>query len=209
MTPSPNPSPAARPARKSAEQRSDDILAASAAVFAEQGYRRTDVQHIADRAGVGKGTVYRFFPTKQALFLATVEDSVSRLRATVNEAVAGLADPVERVRTAARAYLGFFDENPGTVELFIAERAEFRDQAKPIYFVTAEAGREAWIVLFEGLAASGRLRAIPAAAAVQTIGDLLYGTVCAHRLSARRQTLLERADEILDAICHGVFADEA
>jgi len=46
-------------------KREAQILEAATAVFAELGYRRTRVQDIADRAHVGKGTVYRIFPRKK------------------------------------------------------------------------------------------------------------------------------------------------
>ena len=41
------------------------ILEQAIHTFAEQGFRDADVQLIADRAGVGKGTVYRYFGNKK------------------------------------------------------------------------------------------------------------------------------------------------
>ena len=47
------------------------ILEQAIRTFAELGFRGADVQVIADRAGVGKGTVYRYFHSKEDLFWAT------------------------------------------------------------------------------------------------------------------------------------------
>ena len=54
-------------------RRRTQILEAATAIFADQGFARADVQAIADRVEVGKGTVYRYFPTKETLFLAAVD----------------------------------------------------------------------------------------------------------------------------------------
>ena len=65
------------------------ILNTALKIFARDGYADTDVQVIADLAGVGKGTVYRHFGNKQELFLATARHSQEMLgefiRSRVNE----------------------------------------------------------------------------------------------------------------------------
>jgi AcrR family transcriptional regulator len=56
----------------SAEQRTEAILAAAAEVFIEQGFDGARVEDVARRAGIAKGTVYLYFPGKEALFRALV-----------------------------------------------------------------------------------------------------------------------------------------
>jgi AcrR family transcriptional regulator len=46
-------------------RRREEILAAATRIFAQLGYRNTDVQIVADQLKVGKGTVYRYFPSKR------------------------------------------------------------------------------------------------------------------------------------------------
>ncbi|HUI04114.1 MAG TPA: helix-turn-helix domain-containing protein [Acidimicrobiales bacterium] len=55
------------------------ILAAAEAVFAEKG-ASVPVDEVARRAGVGVGTLYRHFPTKEALFAAVIVHHMERLR---------------------------------------------------------------------------------------------------------------------------------
>jgi AcrR family transcriptional regulator len=57
----------ARRGRPLAADRTDAILDAASALFGEVGYDQLTVQDIADRAGVGLATLYRRWPTKQAL----------------------------------------------------------------------------------------------------------------------------------------------
>src|SRR5262245_36435333 len=85
-------------------RRKAEILDAAARTFAANGFAATDVQVIADRLGVGKGTVYRYFPTKEALFLAAVEAGLRELDAEIEAhfETPGL-DPVELIRRVVRA----------------------------------------------------------------------------------------------------------
>ena len=62
------------------------ILDQAIHTFAEVGFGRADVQVIADRAGVGKGTVYRYFKSKEDLFWATTYDVLLRLERCLDEA---------------------------------------------------------------------------------------------------------------------------
>ncbi len=67
-----------RPLRADARRNRAAILAAARAVFAKQG-RDAQVDDVARRAKVGVGTLYRHFPTKEALLLALAEDKFRRL----------------------------------------------------------------------------------------------------------------------------------
>jgi AcrR family transcriptional regulator len=79
----------------------DRILDAALDVFAEVGFVGATISEIERRVGLaaGTGSLYRHFPSKEALLQAAVEREVSRLRADMDEARASLprvADPVER-----------------------------------------------------------------------------------------------------------------
>src|SRR5205814_5249782 len=82
-----------------------------------------------------KGTVYRYFPTKEALFLAAVERGLEELTAEMDAVLGDPADdPVGQTRRAIRTYLGFFARRPEMAELFIQERAAFPHHHRPLYF---------------------------------------------------------------------------
>ena len=73
-TPTPHPRPRRRARRK--EARPGEILAAALALFAAHGFAATRLEDVADRAGVSKGTIYLYFPTKEALFRAVVRQGI-------------------------------------------------------------------------------------------------------------------------------------
>lgn len=76
-----------RPLRADARRNREKVVAAAAAAFAESGLE-AQVEDIARRAGVGVGTVYRHFPTKEALVEALAEQHFARL-AGIAEAALG------------------------------------------------------------------------------------------------------------------------
>lgn len=81
--------PGARPLRADARRNRDAILKAARAVFAKHG-EDAQMDDVARRAGVGMGTVYRHFPTKEALVDALIADRVAQVSRFVEE---GLDDP--------------------------------------------------------------------------------------------------------------------
>lgn len=187
-------------------RRKAEILAAAAPVFAADGFANADVQDIADAVGVGKGTVYRYFPTKEALFLATVEKGLGELSDEIDAVVAdSTADPVEQVAKAVRAYLGFFARRPDMAELFIQERAAFRQHHRPLYFAKDEEHEVKHREIFERLVASGRLRPISMERFFSVLGDLLYGTILTNLLANRPADPEAQASDVLDILFHGVL----
>lgn len=59
--------------RKAVPNRKDDIIQAAARVFAQKGYASTRIIEVAEAASVGKGTIYEYFRSKEALFFAVFE----------------------------------------------------------------------------------------------------------------------------------------
>lgn len=90
------------------DDKRERLLAAAAAVFAERDFHRVQVSDVAERAGVGKGTVYLYFPTKDHLHRAALEASLEGIRAEVQSAVAADAPAEETLRRIVLAVLRFF-----------------------------------------------------------------------------------------------------
>jgi AcrR family transcriptional regulator len=86
----------ALPLRADARRNLERILEAARAAFAERGLD-VGVEEIVRRAGVGKATFFRRFPTKDALVLAVLEGFVDEVEAAADEA-AQAADPLEGLR---------------------------------------------------------------------------------------------------------------
>jgi len=189
------------------ERRREQILEKATRVFAEHGFPNTDVQFIADPLGISKGTVYRYFPSKELLFLAAVERGVRQFDETMERATAH-PDGVHVLITATRAYLEFFESHRDLVELFVQERAEFRGKRKAIYFERGCDKECGFKAMLEGLIAQGRLRPdIPVERVMTVIGDLVYGTVITNHFAGRRKPFGEQAADIIDVVFNGILTD--
>ena len=81
------------------------LIEAAMELFVFQGYAATGLAQIARRAGVLPGSLYYFFPTKEDLLAATLEQRKALLWPEVLEPIwAAVADPVERVFGLLRGY---------------------------------------------------------------------------------------------------------
>ncbi len=89
---------AERPPRADARRNREKVLQAAQEAFAASGYG-VPLDEIADRAGVGPGTVYRHFPSKEELFEAVV---TARIRDLIDDARGRLADA-----DPGQAFFGF------------------------------------------------------------------------------------------------------
>jgi AcrR family transcriptional regulator len=90
------PATSGRPLRADAARNRASVLDAARAAFAEEGLC-ADMASIAERAGVGVGTVYRHFPTKEALLEALMTDHFERLSEIAERAEAEGASPWEAI----------------------------------------------------------------------------------------------------------------
>jgi AcrR family transcriptional regulator len=77
--------PEPRPMRADAQRNYARLLEAASSAFVEHGADDVSLEEIARRAGVGIGTLYRHFPTRQALLEAVYTDQVESLSARAAE----------------------------------------------------------------------------------------------------------------------------
>ncbi|MFF7633242.1 TetR/AcrR family transcriptional regulator [Kitasatospora sp. NPDC008050] len=89
----------------SAEERRESVIRAAMIEFAERGYNGTSTQAIALRVGVSQPYLFRLFPSKRALFEATVRRCTQDIKATFLKAVEGLDDPKDRAEAMGEAYV--------------------------------------------------------------------------------------------------------
>jgi AcrR family transcriptional regulator len=198
-----------RPASKAIRiRREEEILDAAAKLFAEHGYADASTQTLADALEVGKGTIYRYFPSKKALFLAAIDRLMHQLYVAIDACVARVGDPVDRIAQGVEAYLTFFAEHPEFAELLIQERAQFKDRSQPLFSSHRAVRVERWKDLYRGLIAAGRVRDVPVERIVDVISDLLYGTMFTNFFARRQRSPHEQARDIVDIALRGILSDE-
>ena len=192
-----------------ANDRREEILEAATLLFAEEGFTDSLTQQLADRLGVGKGTLYRYFPSKSDLFLATVDRLMKKLTTQADTNLEGVDDPLERITIAVHTYHDFFENHPEFAELLVQERAQFKDRAQPTYFAHRETRVERWRELYRSLIKEGRVRDIPVNRITDVISAAVYGAMFLHHFGGRKESFAASADDILDIVFHGILTREA
>jgi AcrR family transcriptional regulator len=187
-----------------AARRRREILEQAVRHFARSGYANADLDAIAADVGCAKGTLYRYFPSKETLFHAAVDSVMQGLLAATSSSAS--RDSLRQLEDAIRAYLKYFDAHPEYVELLIQERAEFRDRKKPTYFEHRDAQAERWRSLYRQMIDAGRLRDVPVERIRGVLGDLVYGTMFTNYFTGRRRSPDEQANDILDIVFHGILS---
>jgi len=114
-------------------RRKDEILTAAKRIFAQNGFRRTKIDQIAEEINVGKGTIYRYFDNKKSLFLAVFEQGMSCLREIMRANIDPMREPQDKVRTAVRTFFEFFDNDTELIEILMQVRSEFKDDYRRVF----------------------------------------------------------------------------
>jgi len=85
------------PRQRRKEARPQELLAAALALFVEKGFAATRSEEVARRAGVSKGTLYLYYPSKEELFKAVVRENLSTHIAEGAEIVATMPGSVSEL----------------------------------------------------------------------------------------------------------------
>ena len=84
---------------RSGEQSRLKILEAARVVFAECGYAQASMRTIAQEAGISVGGLYIYFKNKEDLYLTFMQDAMSNLNDTTQDALLMIENPIEAIRT--------------------------------------------------------------------------------------------------------------
>ncbi len=185
------------PARRNERSRGA-ILAAAIALISELGYDRVPIEAIARRAGVGKQTIYRWWPSKGAVALEALDDSL----ATVVD-FQDSGDIVEDLRhhmTSVTKLLSSTEIGPVIQGLIAAAQSDPALSRAHLELVI-EPANAFWRDRISRAQASEEIRAD---ADPQAIIDMLFGAMYFRLLLHTRPLEPEQIDAALDIAFHGL-----
>ncbi len=109
-----------RPTRRQrVEEKERAILSAARRIFEEKGYAGARIADVATAIGVAEGTIYTYFPTKDALVRAMLEQFWEGITAEARTATGGLTGTFARLEALAESHLGLCIRNWPFLELTI------------------------------------------------------------------------------------------
>jgi TetR/AcrR family fatty acid metabolism transcriptional regulator len=101
--------------------RCGEILRAARRVFARKGFARAGIGEIAREAGIAKGTVYLYFPSKDAVYWSALEAGMRELHTQAVRRVKAAATLEAKIRAFAETKLRYFDEHRDFLRIYHAE----------------------------------------------------------------------------------------
>ncbi len=88
----------------------EKILSAAASLFAQYGIKKTTVEEIAQRAGIGKGTLYLYFKSKEEIFAAVMDRVGMLFLDRLETTIKGAESPSEKIGAMIRMRFAFIKE---------------------------------------------------------------------------------------------------
>lgn len=188
-------------------ERKHIVLKAAIKEFAKKGYADADMDKIAKRANVGKGTIYRYYSSKEGLFHAVADDAFGRFRDFVFSALQGAekASALEQMKETGRAVLTFFDENRILLEIFLHERSQFRGMIHSKYLRMYSDHIHIFEDLVESCMRQGVIRRMDPRELLDTIGDMLVGLVYMWGVRREAEPLVQKWSLVEETIFRGIL----
>ena len=128
-----SPSNPQTPRQRRKEARPQELLDAALALFVEKGFTATRAEEVAQRAGVSKGTLYLYYPSKEELLKAVIGHFVSARIADTAQAIEQHEGPMAPLltETLVKWWQDMYDSpGSGTFKLMIGEARNFPDIAE-------------------------------------------------------------------------------
>ncbi|RZL38540.1 MAG: TetR/AcrR family transcriptional regulator [Rubrivivax sp.] len=206
--------PAPRQRRKDA--RPQELLDAALALFIEKGFAATRSEEVAAHAGVAKGTLYRYYPSKDELFKAMVRENLSvhiaESAAQAAQYEGSIAELLSQMMKAWWAKVGH-GKAGDVCKIMMVEARNFPELAA--FYVDEVINPSKRLIggLIDRGIRSGEFRAVPIEATVHLlIAPMLHMLLHEHSFGSHdacQQSM--SAEELLDAqmalLLHGLLAD--
>jgi AcrR family transcriptional regulator len=210
------PSQPVRRWRRRKDARPAEIVDAALAVFAERGFSAARLEDVAARAGISKGTLYLYFPSKEELFKAVVRQALLPNIERVERLLRAHPGPAAAQVELIIGQIGALLQNTkiGAIpKLIIAEAGNFPELARFYLEEVIQRGLGLMAAVVERGIASGELRAVDVGYGARTlIAPVLLAAIWKSTFEAHAGARLD-AEAFLrsavDVVLNGLRAEGA
>jgi AcrR family transcriptional regulator len=167
----PQPAPAG-PRQRRKEERPQELLDAALDLFVEKGFAATRSEEVAVRAGVSKGTLYLYFPSKEELLKAVIRDRLSAQIAAGAERAQNFTGTAGELlqEVLTEWWSNVYDSSAsGVFKLIITEVRNFPDIAEFYMREVIEPGKQVIGAIIRQGITSGEFRQVDVPAAVYSL----------------------------------------
>lgn len=189
------------------EFRCTEILDAARQVFALKGFSDATVDEIADAAGVAKGTVYLYFPSKRDIFVAALREGLVEVHARTRQEMQAAQTAAAKIRAFIGTRLASADEHRDFFRIYYSELskllvrpAQILPELRDLYEQQAKLLEDA----IEHGIEIGEIRPINAYEAAHVIYEMTRGMIAQRVLGWSQGTVAETEEFLFNLIWRGI-----
>lgn len=180
------------------------ILEAAAGLFGRRGFHDTRVEEIADLAGVAKGTVYEYFPSKEDLFKGIIHTSFERYLTLAKEAGDGDLSAGARLRALIQASLAFALENRNLARMMLDNPPNCKADLRDHILMTRQHIREVYVGIIEDGITAGEFRPLDPHSAAGMVLGAVQEVVLQSIFCKEVRRSVEVVDQLIDFLMGGL-----
>ena len=154
------------------KSRWNEILAVSARLFREKGYRATTMEDIASELKVTKPALYYYINTKHDLLYAVCESAIERLMEGVREIMDPPAGVEEKLRKLISWHVNMFSRHGDVITVYLADESELPEDKRAFIRSLSREFETLYRTLLEQGIAEGKFRELDVPMAVRAISGM-------------------------------------
>ncbi|NMC78861.1 MAG: TetR/AcrR family transcriptional regulator [Chloroflexi bacterium] len=183
------------------DERRREIAHTAANLIFEKGFNETSVNQIAKAAGIGKSTLYDFFPNKDEIILYLMAEYLEEVTRNARAIIAGGGSVAERLYQVMHTHLEILMRDKAMILKLSLEAQRLSLESQQRYQMLRHAYQDMVIGLIDEGLADGSFRAVDSAIAMKTLFSMMSSLVFTTRPVGTPQEMLDKA---LDLILNGL-----
>ncbi|MFZ5590479.1 MAG: TetR/AcrR family transcriptional regulator [Bacillota bacterium] len=177
-------------------------------LFATKGYHSVTMDELAQCLGVAKGTLYYHYKNKEEIYFALIRRGLRIMEDCVNDAIANLQHPLERLSMAIMAQLNFITRYVDATNLFLRELFGNSDRRVCLRDLLYDYQNVIKNIIVEGQEKGVITKKVPADMLVTVIFGMV-STVALHYINAALDKPIELVHkEVTRVVFEGIAEDE-
>ncbi len=189
------------------EERNEHLLATAMAVFSRHGYHHAKMTKIAEEAGIGAGSIYLHFPSKEKLLEELFLRSWTRIHSQVESVRIGAdATPADKIRAIIAFLVSLARENPDMASIFLHEHRFWSNGPSPSLEAMVKATKQDLIGIYlQGIERGEFRRDLDAEMAAEMTFGALWHLLALWSESPSRLNEPDLVDRLHAIIIHGLL----
>jgi AcrR family transcriptional regulator len=181
------------------------LLKTAARLFAQKPFHEVLMEDVATEAGVAKGTIYRFFSTKEKLYAAVCLESLDEMNGQLGEAAQAPELPLVRLERMAGIVVEYFRAHRDFFQILQREWVSAQQNGRAAFLARRSAARDLFASVIREGQETGAFNSFSADLAADGLLGIIRSFV---RFGDPKLAPRELTDQLLELFLHGIAAIE-